>query len=213
MEMTSRDRKSLIVLGSVALVALVLFMFVLRKGGGSTETAAPADTGVTAGTGTVVQPTPTPSPSESPKAELNHVAFNGRDPFEPLVAVDGEASTGGSTTGTGTTTTTTTDTTGSTAATAATPTPTPVESPAPAPSPSTAATDQDPATILHAGHRVTLVGFATENGSQVVKLTVDDKAYTVKIGQDVVDGFKLLSVREPCADFRHVTHPFTLCVT
>ena len=126
MEMTSRDRKALIVLGAVMLVALLLYVFVLHKGGSSSETAAPVTPPTTAPL------SPAPLPTQAPtgkKPKLNHLEFSGLDPFVPL------ADTGVSTDTTTTTTTTPTTTTSPEPS----PTPAPTTSPTPAPSPSPAA--------------------------------------------------------------------------
>ena len=202
MEMTSRDRKALIVLGCVALVALLLFVFVLRKGGSSTETVAP-EAPVTTGAPVAAppvspQPEPSPSPSKSPDASDGQPSISGTDPFEPLVAVNG----GTTDTSGDTTDTTTQDTTTS---------PSPEPSPAPTTSPD--AGSGSTATIDHGGHIVELVGFESDGSEKTAIVAIDGTKYTVKAGDDIAFDFKLMSVTEPCADFVHVTHPFTLCVT
>ena len=93
MEMTARDRKALFVLLGVAVLGLLLFVFVLHKGG--TNAASPSS--VSAGSpasqptttphhphsgkpghkGHTQHPKPQPTPSPSPEV---------RDPFQPLVA-------------------------------------------------------------------------------------------------------------------------------
>jgi hypothetical protein len=202
MEITPKDRRALIILGSIAAVALLLFVFVLHKGGSGTSsqttTAAPASTG---------QQTPAPTPSPDGNGSngghgTKHHGDNGnngstdtsaRDPFQPLVA---ESSTS-----------TTTPVSPVVVPTSPSPSPEPSTSPSPSPSPGT-----EPSSIEHAGHTVTLVAITKQNGQAIATVQVDDARYNVKPGQDIVAGFKLLSISGSCADFLHVTHPFTLCV-
>jgi len=89
MEMTAKDRKALFVLLGVAVVAVLLFVFVLHKGGSNTASPPTATGGTTApqsqpspatgtsegGTGGQHGPKPSPSPTQA-----------ARDPFTPLVA-------------------------------------------------------------------------------------------------------------------------------
>jgi len=89
MEMTAKDRKALFVLLGVAVVAVLLFVFVLHKGGSNTASPPSATGGTTSpqsqpspatgtsegGTGGQHGPKPSPSPTQA-----------ARDPFTPLVA-------------------------------------------------------------------------------------------------------------------------------
>ena len=189
MEMTAKDRKALIVLGAVALVALLLFVFVLRKGGGGTSSSTAAVGGPPAATST-----PTPAPAESPSASQkpgsgSTQVFGGRDPFQPLV-VD-----------TSTTTTSTTDSTGT------------VTQPSPAPVPVTSPSPTEPSnSVNHGGHVVTLKGFDTKDGQEVANIQIDKTEYSAKPGQVMAYDFKLVSIKDPCVDILHVTHPITLCL-
>jgi hypothetical protein len=198
MEMTSRDRKALIVLGAVALVAVVLFMFVLHKGG-SSETVAPPAPAPT-GTGTTVPttiPEPTPSPTATPDTSIDQPSPGSvRDPFEELVAIGG--STGS------------TDTSGGGTTVITSPSPEPTVAPSPAPSPTVSGGST--ATIEHGGHTVTLVGFDKVGSDKVAIVDIDGTKYTVKVNDTIAYDFQLMGINEPCADFVHVTHPFTLCV-
>jgi hypothetical protein len=119
--------------------------------------------------------------------------FTGRDPFEPLISVS----------------TASTDT-----GTSATPvvipsSPEPSPEPSPAPGSGTGSNDGD-ATIHHGGHVVTLIAVVLDKDE--AKVAIDDTKYTATVGQLIVDGFKLVGVHDACADFVHVTHPFTLCL-
>jgi hypothetical protein len=77
MPMSPRDRRSLLLLGSLLVVgAAVLFLFVLRGGDESPEAGAPA-------TGSFA-PAPSPTPVEpDQKAAPERLVFSGRDPFNP----------------------------------------------------------------------------------------------------------------------------------
>jgi len=93
MEMTAKDRKALFVLLGVAVVAVLLFVFVLHKGGSNTASPPSATGGTTSpqsqpspatgtgsgssesGSGGQHGPKPSPSPTQA-----------ARDPFTPLVS-------------------------------------------------------------------------------------------------------------------------------
>jgi len=92
MEMTARDRKLVFVLIGVAVVALLLFVFVLHKGGSN-----PAPTNSSVGTTAPQSPQPPAPPkktthhSTSGKTSSPHHSSTTptgavRDPFAPLVA-------------------------------------------------------------------------------------------------------------------------------
>jgi hypothetical protein len=76
--MSKRDRRALMLMVPVLILAVVAFV-VLSRGPKKSPTAAIAGGGTTPGT--VVTPTPQPSPSPSAKAIL---VFTGRDPFQPF---------------------------------------------------------------------------------------------------------------------------------
>jgi hypothetical protein len=193
MEIRSKDRRALIILGSAAAIGLLLFVFVLHKHG-STTSAQPAGVGGS-------QPTPAVTPSPSPSGNGSHgkqhqspggSVFTGRDPFKPLVV----------------------DTTGTTPASPGpVPAPSPSPSPVPSPSPTTSPAPVSPPSIQHAGHTVTLIGFQrTASGVEEAVVSIDGKQYRVPPGQTIVFDFKLASIHFPCGDFLHGAHPFSLCV-
>lgn len=75
MPMSPRDRRLLVILGGVMVVAAAMYFLVLHKGSKPTNTAIPPVTSVQTGT-------PTPSPSPSPKGKHKEIlVFSGRDPF------------------------------------------------------------------------------------------------------------------------------------
>ena len=105
MATSSRDRRTLLVLGAVAVVALAVFFLVISGSSKKAPVASgPNVVAPPAGSGPSLAPTPHPS-----AAPL--LVFSGRDPFQPLIS---------------TTSTSTSDTSGTT--------PAPGVSPAPAPS-------------------------------------------------------------------------------
>jgi hypothetical protein len=77
MPMSPRDRRALLLMGSLLVVgAVVLFLFVLRGGEESPEAGAPP-------TGSFA-PAPSPTPLEpDTKAAPERLVFSGRDPFNP----------------------------------------------------------------------------------------------------------------------------------
>jgi hypothetical protein len=77
MPMSPRDRRALLLVGSLLVVAAaVLFLFVLRGGEESPETGAPLAGGVA--------PTASPSPAAPTQgAAPERLVFSGRDPFNP----------------------------------------------------------------------------------------------------------------------------------
>jgi hypothetical protein len=93
MPMSPRDRRSLIVLGVVVVLAAAAFFLFVRKGTQSPETALPQ---VNANQG-VNQPTPSPSPTAKDKHK-KVLVFSGRDPFccQPALAPVSSVSPGGS---------------------------------------------------------------------------------------------------------------------
>ena len=80
MELSSRDRRALIILGVVVVVAAVVGVLLL--GGGDGEPEAP--TAPTQGTPSPAVP-PLPDDEEEPPPAFTF--FGGRDPFEPLIVV------------------------------------------------------------------------------------------------------------------------------
>ena len=200
MEMTSKDRRALMILGSVALVGLLLFVFVLHKSGGSAPQPNPA-----AVSGSQESPSPAPSPSPSPratktKARAHHHAGGAvqtpRDPFEVLVqASDASGSSTGS-------------------STSPSPSPSPSASPSPSPSPSSSPTGGAFGTSTHvAGHTVTLLGFQTaSDGAKQAVTRIDSTYFIVEAGQSLSNQFKLVAINDPCADFSHGSETFTVCL-
>jgi hypothetical protein len=188
-EMTQRDKRAVIILGAIAVLAVVLFMFVLHKGGGEGSTPASASGGG-APPGGQSATSPSPHRTQAP----SHPVFGGRDPFQPLVSAGGgespspEPSTSPQTS------------------------PSPSPSPSPSTSPSPGGGGGGGASINHGGHKVTLNDIFEKNGQQMAQVEIDGTVYTVKVGQTIAFDFKLVEIHDTCADFTHVTHPFTLCL-
>jgi hypothetical protein len=89
MPMSPRDRRSLIILGVVVVLAAAAFFLFVRKGDKTPTTALP-QVNVNQG---VTQPTPSPSPTAKEKHK-KVLVFSGRDPFccQPTLALVSSAS-------------------------------------------------------------------------------------------------------------------------
>lgn len=86
MALSTRDRRALLLLGGVMVVAAIAyFLFV---SGGSKKAVSPSAVGTTGAIATVpTTPTPTPSTSPSPSENAEEkLVFTGRDPFQPVGA-------------------------------------------------------------------------------------------------------------------------------
>ena len=80
MPMSPKDRRSVMILGGVAIVAAALFFLVVVRGNKSPapETFGP----ITTQSGSTL-PTPTPTPTGKKKRPVQALVFSGRDPFNP----------------------------------------------------------------------------------------------------------------------------------
>jgi hypothetical protein len=183
MNISSKDRRAIIILAVVGVVAVGAFFMFVRKGSGGTGATTPP----------VVQPSgsvpvaggsPSPSPSPEPSSD-NGLVFTGRDPFQPLIDT-----TGGSAT---------TDDTGN-----------PVPAVSPAASPPSAPTGGSSTSV--SDHTVVLLDTFTQNGTQMAQVEVDGTVYTVAEGETFADNFQLVSINGSCADFTfNGDTSFTLC--
>lgn len=180
---SSRDRRALIILGVVAVIALAVFFLVIRGGSGSAEEVA-AVSPVSFPVAAAPSPQATPSPSEAPDSTSSFEGFSGRDPFtspiQPAPASD--------------------------------PVPAAEPTPAPSPTPpaGTQPTSESGSTILLDGHSVTLVDVFSADGVQQVSVDVDGRKYTVAPGETFAGSFQLMSVEGAAINFLYADLPFTL---
>lgn len=213
MQLTPRDKRMLQVLGVIAGLALLYFVFttVLGGDGGGGEVAAPPGNG---GVSPTASPTITPSPT--PRETLPPVDLVGaRDPFSIPPALQVTVTTSGSVGPTGTTTTTPTSTFTTPPPTTpppttpppTTPPPTspPPTSPPPPPPPPPEETDH----VKIGGHDVQLLSI--NNNGQRLQVKVDGKVYTVEEGALFAETFKLVNIQGRCARFLFGDQSFTLC--
>jgi hypothetical protein len=182
--MTKRERTMLMVLGAVALVALLIFVFFIMGGEDPGEETAPtlpvsSPPAIPATPGTGVG-----EPTEEPPRAVTF--FGGRDPFVPLIVAapeptDGEPAPNGS--------------------------PLPTGSPPPNGEPG----PEDPTNgdgIAVTGRPVVLVDILDESSVQV---EVEGEPVTVSEGQRFARSYQVLSVEASCARFLYGDESFTLC--
>jgi len=62
------------------------------------------------------------------------------------------------------------------------------------------------------GHTVVLLDVFTRDGTDKAQVEVDGTVYTVDVGEEFDDNFKLVSVSGTCARFLFGDQGFTLCV-
>ncbi len=175
----------LIVLGAVALVALLVFFFVLG-GEESGEVTAPtlpvsSPPAIPATPGTGVG-----EPTEEPPRAVTF--FGGRDPFVPLIVASPAAPEG-----------------------SPAPNGSPLPTGSPPPEDGTDATDGDPTDgdgIAVTGRPVVLVDVLDESSVQV---EVEGEPVTVTEGQRFARSYQVMSVEANCARFLYGDESFTLC--
>jgi hypothetical protein len=202
MQLTPRDKKLVMILGGVAVAAL-LYLFVL-KGGGGGEIAA-----LTGPTGSVPSPvvTPTVSPTPTPRETLPPVVLAGaRDPFSIPPGLETASSTpSGSVSppasGTGTTP----------PPTLPPPTTPPPTSPPPTTPPPTSPPPPGPSDEIEiGGHNVVLQDvFSAQTKARV---EVDNHLWTVEVGANFASSFKLVKINGTCATFLFGDQNFELCL-
>jgi len=208
MQLTPRDKRMLQVLGVIAGLALLYFVFttVLGGDGGGGEVAAPPGNG---GVSPTASATITPSPT--PRETLPPVDLVGaRDPFSIPPALQVTVTTSGSVSPTGTTTTTPTST--STFTTPPPTTPPPTTPPPTTPPPTSPPPPPPPPETDHikiGGHDVQLVS-VNSNGRRL-QVEVDGRVYTVEEGALFAETFKLVNIQGRCARFLFGDQSFTLC--
>lgn len=186
--MTKRERNMLVVLGVVALAALLFFVFVVLGGDETVPVSAPAQPvssppaiPATPGTG-VGEPT-----DEPPRAVT---FFGGRDPFVPLIAPSPEAGASPGPNGS----------------------PLPTTSPPPDGTDGSGGTDgTDPTDgdgIAVTGRPIVLIDVLDESSVQV---EVEGEPATVSEGQRFAGSYQVVSVEANCARFLYGDESFTLC--
>ena len=206
MAMTPRDRRALIIFGTVAVAALVAYFLLLKPGGGNEQPSSASGPSVTKTT-----PAPAPSvtkthrtPRRSRPPALPPVG--GHDPFSPLVNV---SAGGGTSPGTGSTAPA--PSTGSTS-----PAPAPSgggsSSPPPVSAPGNPGSTPSGGTATKVGgHTVILLDVFTRSGQQEAQISVDGDVSVVSEGQRFHGNFELVSVSGSCARILFGDQSFILC--
>jgi hypothetical protein len=231
MQLTPRDKRMLQILGAVASLALVFFVFtsVLGGGGDEGEVAAPTGfTGVVPPTGATATPTPEATETLPPV-----VLAGARDPFSiPPELVAAAGSTGGGTStptspppgGTATLpTTTATSPTRSTSTFTSSPPPTFTGTPPTSPPTGTSSTQTSPGgggddgngepsnTITIGEHNLKLISVNAKQHR--VEIRVDHSLWTVEEGGTFEQVYKLVKIQAAkCARFLYGDDSFDLCL-
>ena len=230
MALAERDRRALIVFGSIVVVALAAYFLLLKPKGGDGTVSSGATSGpfTTGPIGTTAPPSVAPStPPVTPRTPPpSGVPLGGKDPFSPIVNPSGGGGPPSTTTSTsggpGTTTpgtsgpgTSTPATTGpgGTTTPSSTSTSSPTETPTNTVSPPPTSPSGPPhGTSTHVdGHEVTLIDIFTRDGVEKAQVQVDSTVHTVNEGQTFSDGFKLLAINGTCATFTRAGQEFVLC--
>ena len=181
MPLSPRDRRSLMILGGVAVVAAAIFFLVVVRGHKAAPTAG-APTITVGGT----QPTPSPSPGSAKKKKpAQALVFSGRDPFNP-------AQGGGAL-----------PTTAAPAGSSPQPAVSPAGSPQPVPSGGSSTTI--------GGDTVVLVDIFTADGVQKAQIEVNGTVYTVAVGDTFGDGYSLDSISGSCVSISQSGTSYSLC--
>lgn len=195
MALSPRDRRAMIILGVVVLIAGVAAVFFLLSGDdGATQETAPTQ---------VALPSPdaAPPPEEGEgeekgekkperKKRAQFTFFAGRDPFNPLV-VETTAATGG-----------TTETSGTTEGTGGT----------------TGGTGtggggqvEKGESMTVGGRTIVLIDIFTQGGEEKVQVEVDGEAFVVAEGETFSGNFQLVAINGGCASFLFGDQSFSLC--
>jgi hypothetical protein len=213
MTLTPRDKRMLQVLGVVAGLAIIYFLYTTLLGGdGGEDLAAP-----TGPTGTLTGPSSAPTVTESPtpRETLPPVDLAGaRDPFSIPPALQTASGSVGPTGATGPTGTTTTPpvTTTTPPVTTTSPPPTFPTTPPTSPPPGGGGGNEEPTDhISIGGHDLTLDNISGSGSKLQVK--VDGDLWTVEEGALFADNFKLVRINGSCARFLFGDQSFTLCET
>jgi hypothetical protein len=196
--MTSRDRRALIIFGTVAVAALVAYFLLLKPGGGGGEQPAAA------GGPSVTKTSPAPAPSagkthRTPRRSRPPALppVGGHDPFSPLV----NASAGGGT-----------SPAPSGGSTSPAPTGTGTSSPPPVSPPGNPGSTPSGGTATRVGgHTVILIDVFSRGGEQRAQVSVDGDVSVVSEGQTFHGNFQLVSISGDCARMLFGDQSFILC--
>ena len=196
MALTDRDKKMLMILGGVAVVAVLYLFFFVLPGGDGGEVAEPTPTGS-------ATPTAPPTATETPRPTSPPIDLVGdRDPFSIPPGLS-PSPTGGGVSPTSTTTPTTT----ASPTTTTSPTSPPPTSPPPTSPPPDGEPDDH---ILIGGHDVRLLDVF--KGGKRAQVEVDGRVYTVEEGATFDDTFRLVRIMDGrCARFLFGDQSFELC--
>lgn len=179
-------RPGFLILGGVALAGVVVFLLINVVFGGDGEepeiTPRPQADGVATPAPAAPEATPSPTPEEIEVFEI----FEGRDPFRPLIFEQPEAPPGEQT-----------------------PPPPGVETPPPADG-GPAVTPAPTPPPRRSGVQVEVLSVADDSSSATVRVgsEVFENATT---GQTLDSGVTIVSIEDPCVDFRRNGSSFTLC--
>ncbi len=207
MALTDRDKKMLMILGGIAVVAVLYLFFFVLPGGDGGEVAEPTPTGS-------ATPTASPTATETPRPTSPPIDLVGdRDPFS-IPPVLSPSPTGGGVSPTSTSTVSpTSPTSPPTSPTSPPPTSPPPTSPPPTSPPPTSPPpppEEPDDHILIGGHDVRLLD-VFKNGKRV-QVEVDGRVYTVEEGATFDDNFKLVKILDSrCARFLFGDQSFELC--
>jgi hypothetical protein len=169
--MGRREKTLAAVLGGLVLLAVVFLL--LSGGGGAIE-------GVTSPPVTRTSPSPSVTSSTPP---LTGQAFEGKDPFQPLV-VAVPAGSGGSPSPGGT----------------------------PAPTPTGSITGVNGGNNSSSAVTVTLIDIRKQGGKLVATVDVNGKDYNASEGQTFASDFRVLSLSSSCGTFVFGDERFSLCI-
>ena len=161
------------------LVVLAILFLLLSGGGGGTIEGANSPP--------VVRTSPTPTANSTTPPETGQ-AFEGKDPFQPLVIAvpAGTGGTGG-----------TTGTTGN---------------PAPTPTPTGSITGVNGGNNSSSAVTVTLLDIRKQGGKLVATVDVNGRDYNASQGQTFADNFRVLSLSSSCGTFVFGDERFSLCI-
>ena len=173
--MDRRQKTLVAVLGGLIVLAVA---FLLLSGGGSTIE------GVSSPPVTRTSPTPTVTSTTPP---LTGQAFEGKDPFQPLVVAVPAGTTGG---------------------------PAPSGSPGstPTPAPTGSITGVNGGNSSSSSVTVTLLDIRKQSGKLVATVDVNGKDYNVSTGQTFASNFRVLSLSSSCGTFVFGDERFSLCI-
>ncbi len=213
MTLTPRDKRMLQVLGVVAGLAVIYFLYTTLLGGDGGEDLAASPTGPTGAVTTGPSSAPSVTESPTPRETLPPVDLAGaRDPFSIPPGLQTASGSVGPTGPTGATTTPPVTTPPTTPpVTTTSPPPTFPTTPPTTPTPPGGGGGNPPPTnhISIGGHDVTLDNISS-NGSKL-QVKVDGDLWTVEEGALFADNFKLVRINGKCAKFLFGDQSFTLC--